>query len=131
MIDLSQLSLKEIEELEKQIKEHKNKSKGTNYLELQPGTIWIQNKSEFNKATLIVKIEQAPYCRIQPSYGETKPGCPITEPPYEGAPVVKMFTYNRMPQIVYRYLICDSQRHLNKMTTSHANGFTYYYRRIH
>ncbi len=131
MIDLSKLSSKEIEELENQIKEHKNKSKGTNYLELQPGTIWMQNKREFNKATIIVKIEQAPYCKIQPSYGEDKLGYPIREPLYEGAPVVKMITYNHMPQIVYRYLICDSQKHLNKLTTAHANGFTHYYRRIH
>ena len=118
MIDLSKLSPEEIEDLEKQI----------NYLELQPGTIW---KSEFNKATLIVKIEQAPFCRIQPCYGRTHDGYAITEPLYEGAPVVEMITYNRMPKIVYRYLICDSPKHLNKMTTSHANGFTYYYRRIH
>lgn len=131
MIDVSKLSPEEIEDLEKQIKAHKNKPKGTNYLELQPGTIWIQNKREFNKATLIVKIEQAPFCRIQPCYGRTHDGYAITEPPYEGAPAVEMITYNRMPQIVYRYLICDSPKHLNKMTTSHANGFTYYYRRIH
>ncbi len=131
MIDVSKLSPEDFQELENQIKRHKEKSKGTNYLELQPGTIWMQKKREFNKATLIVKIEQAPFCRIQPCYGRTRDGIPITEPLYEGDPVVEMITYNRMPQIVYRYLICDSPKHLNKMTKSHANGFTFYYKRIH
>lgn len=131
MIDLSKLSPEEIEDLEKQIKAHKNKPKGTNYLELQPGTIWMQKKREFNKATLIVKIEQAPFCRIQPCYGRTYDGYAITELYFRSAPVVEMIKYSIEPLIVYRYLICDSPKHLNKTTMSYANGFTYYFRRIH
>lgn len=103
----------------------------TNYLDLQPGTIWMLKKNHPNSPTLIVKIEQAPYSRINPSYGELEGGFHVKEPPYEGAPVVKMYRGSRMPQIAYRYLICSDQKYLNKVTSSHANGFTYYYQRIH
>ena len=105
----------------------------TNYLEMQPGTIWMQNKTRFNDATIIVKIETAPYCKIQPAYGfdKCRSDVPITEPPYEGAPIIKMFTYNRYPKMIVRYLICDSLKHLDKISLYHANGFTHTHTRIH
>ena len=103
-------------------------------MDLQPGTIWMQKKDPGNQANLIIKIEKAPFCGIQPCYGRTKgwlSGYPITRPFNPDAPATEMISYNHLPKVVYRYLICSSSKHLNRTTCSYANGVLHHYTRIH
>lgn len=90
--------------------------------DLVPGSRWIQPRSQIS-----FEIAIGPHCVIYPCYRYTKDrGAPITEPDYEGQPVIKMICYNSYPQIIKRYLSGVDCKYINKTTKCQAYSFLYH-----